>query len=173
MTAIPYWIQILQALLTPVIATAVGIIGFMQWRTAHQKVVLDLFDRRLAVYSKLRHAVSKIMTSGQVTEQTDRLLLEAEDEATFLFGPEVPSYIRRLFVMCVEYGAQCPREGKAGPQFSEVHRSLMKELGRFYESGGGIFAPYMRMDQKRVPMPAEWVAERNRQRLSYADEKQR
>jgi hypothetical protein len=31
----------------------------------------------------------------------------------------------------------------------------------------------MKMDQKRVGTPAEWLSQRNKMRLSYADEKQR
>jgi hypothetical protein len=49
---LPLELQILTALLTPVIAVAVGYVAYQQWRTAREKLVLDLFKDRLAVYTK-------------------------------------------------------------------------------------------------------------------------
>jgi hypothetical protein len=52
--SLPYWIQVLQALLTPAIAFLAVVIGVFQWRTTQQKVALDLFNRWLAKYTALR-----------------------------------------------------------------------------------------------------------------------
>ena len=41
------WVQYLQALSTPAIALLAVVIGVIQWRTAHQRAVFDLFDRRM------------------------------------------------------------------------------------------------------------------------------
>jgi hypothetical protein len=63
MTGAPTWIYFLQILVTASIGVLAGVIGVMQWRTAHQKVALDLFDRRMVVYETtwriLRHAISR------------------------------------------------------------------------------------------------------------------
>lgn len=173
MSAVPVWIQVLQALLTPAIAVGVATIAFLQWRTAHQKVVLDLFDRRLNVYSKARRALSAISGSGRVTDESDRLLLEAENEAAFLFGKDIKEYFRELWFLCVRYRGQQGDDHRVGPHFPETHQALMTAVGEFYTNGADRFAPYMRMDQRRVPTLNEWVAERNRIHLSYADEKKK
>jgi hypothetical protein len=39
---------------TAFIALIVAVIAFLQWATARQKVVFDLFDKRFAVYQELR-----------------------------------------------------------------------------------------------------------------------
>ena len=49
----PTWIIVLQALLTPTIAAVAGLVAFLQWRTAHQKVILDLFDRCLRKFKSV------------------------------------------------------------------------------------------------------------------------
>ena len=48
---VPLWIQILSALLTPVIGVATIFIARQQWRTAHSKYRLYLFEKRLALYN--------------------------------------------------------------------------------------------------------------------------
>ncbi|MBB2832304.1 UNVERIFIED_ORG: hypothetical protein GGD51_002433 [Rhizobium esperanzae] len=78
--------QTLAALLTPTIAVIAIIIAYMQWRTAHQKTVLDLFDRRMAVYDKLRQSMRMINTAGKVSDESDRLFLEARSRLCFRRG---------------------------------------------------------------------------------------
>ncbi|KQT96954.1 hypothetical protein [Rhizobium sp. Leaf453] len=159
MNLVPAWIQILQALMTPLLAIVAGYIGYRQWHTAHQKIMLDLFDRRLNVYSNVRSALTMITSEG-VTDQSLELLFEAEDKATFLFGEEIRSYLVDLWSLCVSLPA-------------EDQGVLMRAIDEFYERGADRFAPYMRMDQKQVRSLREWLSERNRIRLSYADEKQK
>lgn len=158
---------------TTIISGLVLVVAFMQWRTAHQKVMLDLFDRRLAVYSTIRKALSGVNTSGLVTDDTQRLLLEAENQAAFLFGTDIQNYIQELWYLCVRYRAHYPKNGNKSADFANVYEDLMTEVGNFYQTGTERFAPYMRMDQKRVPTPSQWFHDRNRNRLSYADEKQK
>jgi hypothetical protein len=45
----PHWTTYLLAMLTPLIAMIVAFIAFRQWRTAQNRLKLDLFDRRLAL----------------------------------------------------------------------------------------------------------------------------
>ena len=39
---------------TAFIAAVVAVIAILQWNTAREKVLLDLFDKRFAVYDELR-----------------------------------------------------------------------------------------------------------------------
>jgi hypothetical protein len=90
--SVPYWIQVFQGLLTPAIAAIAVMIALFQWRTAQQKVVLDLFDRRMETYTALRTVAAKVMaSSGAATLQTSFEFLQALDRAEFLFGNKVLS----------------------------------------------------------------------------------
>ena len=42
MSQLPIWMQYLTAISTPIIALMVAAIAFAQWRTAHQRMILDL-----------------------------------------------------------------------------------------------------------------------------------
>jgi hypothetical protein len=61
-----YWVQLLQALAVPAIAMLAAVIGFCQWRTAHMKVVIDLFARRMPLYSDCRAILAPIIASPEI-----------------------------------------------------------------------------------------------------------
>ena len=50
--------QAAQWVIAAITAIFVAVVAFLQWRTAQQKAVLDLFDRRHAIYEIVRNAVS-------------------------------------------------------------------------------------------------------------------
>src|SRR4051812_12439757 len=98
MQILPYWIQVLQALGTLAVALLAIVIGVMQWRTAHQRAVLDLFDKRWTVLTDLRAAVGQIVREAKVTPESEsmRLYATARDQAAFLFGPKVTDYLESI-----------------------------------------------------------------------------
>ena len=60
-------------------------IAFRHWKLDHDKLKLELFDRRLAAYQRLKDAVTPIAASGKVThEDTDRFA-RAMYDMRFLF----------------------------------------------------------------------------------------
>jgi hypothetical protein len=58
--SLPYWMEVLNALAVPAIRLLAAVIGYFQWKTAQQKVVLDLFDRRMTTYTALREVVAMV-----------------------------------------------------------------------------------------------------------------
>lgn len=162
--------QTLAALLTPTIAVAAAVIAYLQWRTAHHRVMLDLFDRRMAVYEKVRQSIRLINTSGKVSDESDMLLLEAENEAAFLFAADIQEYLRDLWAIYVNSRSLARENGYQGEQASEQRLKLMQAVSDFYNKGPERFGHYMRMDQKRVPSVSEWLHSRNQIRKSYGDE---
>jgi hypothetical protein len=73
------------------------VIGGMQWRTAHQRAVLDVFDKRWAVLTELRNAVFTIEQEwGWVLREIRHHYAVACDRAAFLFGPEVTEYLESI-----------------------------------------------------------------------------
>jgi hypothetical protein len=94
----------LQALGTPAIAALAIVIGVMQWRTAHQRAVLDLFEKRFALYQELRTVVGQVIAQGHVGMDTTIDFLRAADKAQFLFGPEVTAYLNSVHKLLSEHG---------------------------------------------------------------------
>src|SRR5215471_10086250 len=64
MSQLPIWMQYLTAISTPVIALMVAVIAFAQWRTARQRMIVDLFQRRMDLIDLISRIASTIMIEG-------------------------------------------------------------------------------------------------------------
>ncbi|YCI03313.1 hypothetical protein M1D34_03530 [Ensifer sp. D2-11] len=179
MSAVPVWIQTLQALLAPTIAIAVGAIGYLQWRTAHQKVVLDLFERRYRTVQEIEEIVRFSQTNPHDFSEFDYRMQTAVNQARFLFGDDVVSFLRKR--QEVIYDGMWSAEALHGGHLTDVERTKAKLELKAKRKATSTFRrdlyaacdDYMRMNEKRIRTPSEWFRYRNRVRLSYADEHQR
>ncbi|MCC8799202.1 hypothetical protein [Xanthomonas euvesicatoria] len=82
-----------QGIATLFIGGFVAIIAYMQWRTARAKVRLDLYERRLAMYQRMRAALAdgSVMT-GNFTLVEFMAKLPDQAEVRFLFGNAVAAF---------------------------------------------------------------------------------
>ncbi|WP_037435488.1 hypothetical protein [Sinorhizobium fredii] len=180
MTDVPLWIQTLQGLATPLIALGVGVVGFMQWRTAHQKVVMDLFDRRLKVHEEVREVLRYYWTNegNLVGFNAGRKLASASAGARFLFGEEVVETIESLKAIIYQLSSlknkleKIERQGgDREPIVAEI-LELEGHLDKWPLAFSKACLPYLRMDQKHVRTPGEWFRDRNALRKSFGDKHQ-
>jgi hypothetical protein len=93
MNCAPHWTAYLSALLTPVIAVLGAWIAYRQWRLGQNKLKLDLFEKRFAVYVGARDLLASIMTSGKAKEEELFRFLSATREAKWLLNDEVATYL--------------------------------------------------------------------------------
>lgn len=89
----PHWTTYLSALLVPMVAVFGAFIAYRQWRTAQNKLKLDLFDRRLVVYEAARDYISSVMTSGKTTQEKEFEFLTGTRGAKWLFDDEIVQYL--------------------------------------------------------------------------------
>ncbi len=89
------WGQIIS---TAIIGTIVAWIAWRQWKTAHEKVKLDLFDRRFAVFMDVREIVSQGGMRDRLSDQG--LPNEVVARGRFLFGPEILKQLEELHNIC-------------------------------------------------------------------------
>jgi hypothetical protein len=141
--------------------SAVGVTGyfaFRQWQTAREqsqtarkKLLLDLFDKRFAVYDELRSAMSRHL--GSSTDQTAFLeFARASSRAGFVFGPEVQTFLedrrndldrgttlRSLVSQPIPEGREAAAAELA---------ALLRRLADFFRDFDQLVAPYMSHHQK-------------------------
>ncbi|MBY2921028.1 hypothetical protein HF259_06190 [Rhizobium leguminosarum] len=166
--------QALAALLTPTIAAFAIVIAFMQWRTAHQKAVLDLFDRRIAVFNRAQEFYLTIVKHGVHQAPPDvGQFHSVRNEAAFLFGGEIKVLLADFHGAVINMSTQAlmGQDPDSEDRSAHVRASYdhLKEAVALANRFEVMFAPYMRMDQKLIRTPAQWLKDRNRARLSYAD----
>lgn len=168
----PAWIVVLQGLLTPIIALIAVGVAFMQWRTAHQKVVLDLFDRRLNIYADLEEVALEFQVNRGTTAVIPKLT-SAFLRSKFLFGPEAFAEINAFYNAVTSYedidAATTIYDQPQAEKIRAKNNSALDAVMRFRNDMPNIFEPYLRMSQKRVRTPKEWFHDANAKRLSYSD----
>ncbi|RWD35575.1 hypothetical protein [Mesorhizobium sp.] len=175
MSDVPVWIQVLQALATPSIALGVGIIGFMQWRTAHHRAMMDLFDRRMEVYNEAAEMFREVVRHGvHVDVYKAGRFHDVRNRARFLFGKEVTDWLKGWHELLIDMttSAAMFKDQDISPErerhVATAYEALKKVL-KFPEQFPHLCEPYMKMDQKRVRTPSEWFNDKDRQRQSYGD----
>jgi len=153
---VPYWIQITQGLAVPAIA-ALGLgIAFMQWQTAHRKVLLDLFDKRMAAYSQLSASVSAIQNEAEVQMNLIGDFVRAMQQARFLFGNEVLEFLEETRLLIINLRRD--QRSIQRPDLPEQRRSdlieqaALKEeaLGAFHSRLTDLVSPYLKIDHRAV-----------------------
>ncbi|MCL7999442.1 hypothetical protein M8994_14425 [Brucella sp. 21LCYQ03] len=180
MSTVPTTIVVLQALLTPAIAAGVGVIGYLQWRTAHQKVMLDLFDRRFTVIKEVEGAVNDALAIADDISgiEASRRIMRACSDSIYLFGSEVAHLIIEMDDDVTKYTRAVRRMNSAHHSVEEREAAAVQESelsSILIEKCATLKArciPYLHMPQKRVRTPRELFQDLNEKRLSYADEKQ-
>lgn len=55
--------------LVPAIAAFAALIAYLQWITAHQKIVLELFEKRLEAFRETQAAIIPVIRHGAVTQE--------------------------------------------------------------------------------------------------------
>jgi hypothetical protein len=159
--------------LTAFIAAIVACIALLQWITARQKVVLDLFDKRFEVYEDLREAINEYLTQtttyrvrerGGVWTGTPNYIGKfgrAADRARFLFGPEITRFLEARRMDLNDDFFDSNRPETEVPEIPEDRRKAREDrrvaredrLVHFFEDFDVLVAPYMKHTQKRVRIP--------------------
>lgn len=149
---LPYWISVLQALAVPAIGILAAVIGFFQWRTAHQKLAVDLFDRRWDTYTAIRKALNPVVREGSAKDEDYWNYVRASDRADFLFGDDVAQFLKGITEAMAWLSSF--RESLADTSHPDRQKLIeakykhFKTVTDFYTKAPPIFSRYMRIDQK-------------------------
>jgi hypothetical protein len=134
-----------------------------QWRTARDKLRLDLFDKRLAVYSAAREFLGILLRQGHPEHGDFMPLLRARDAAMFLFDEDVEQFLERVNLL----GAQMGRWHRDLEHFrddvpqrlqaAEGLRTGMQRIHESFDELRRVMAPYMSFSQIRgATAPPQW-----------------
>ena len=148
------WIQYLQALATPVIALLVAVVGILQWRTAHQRAVLDLFDRRMDAYEAIRKSLAPIITSGQTNQEAFNEFARTISRVPFMFGDKVVEYLGDLkkqisthLTLSDQRLIDAASEQERA-RYTKIKGDAFSKVNAFYDEFPTLIKSYVRMHQK-------------------------
>jgi hypothetical protein len=123
----------------------------LQWVTAHQKVVVDLFDRRRKAFELVEDALRPVFREAEVSADALSKLFAAKSECRFLFGQDVNDYLASIHRDYAWLSAFNNTVIDASPKRSEMIDEKYKRLNRiieFYTDGAPLFLEYLRLDMK-------------------------
>jgi hypothetical protein len=132
--------SLVQTAIAPAIALLAVVIGGMQWWSTRQRFVLDLFEKRFAVYQDARKIASEALQSNAILSKG--LSNEVFTRGRFLFGPEMTIAFTRLHNLAGE--VEVGRPGAA------------MELMNLFDQMQPMFMPYLNMPQKMPSLARIW-----------------
>ena len=91
----PHWTAYISALTLPAIAVVASLIAYRQWRTAQNKLKLDLFEKRMLVYQASRDMLGFVATRGKITTEEQIKYITGIQTAKWLFGVDVGTYLEK------------------------------------------------------------------------------
>lgn len=145
--------QAAQWAIAAITAIFVALVAFLQWRTAQQKAVLDLFERRHAIYEIVRNAVSTIASNSNAFDQGREVeFMQAMERAYFFFGDDVDNYVQQLWSAIIDV-RDADKELKDITDFATRHAAIerrragISRVTQFHTTGKPLFARYMRFSQ--------------------------
>lgn len=141
------------------IAFGVLLVGYAQYRTANQRVVLDLFDRRMSVFEVIGEAIGEITRAGEVTPDILNSFSRARFNATFLFGADVYVYLdelRKDMSWMETYRADLIDSHPNREQILEQRNEVFMRIMEFYKNFEAVFSPYLQLKYKNRPFWRPW-----------------
>jgi hypothetical protein len=118
MNADPHWTAYVTAIAMPIVALMAAWIAFRQSQIARNRLKLDLFEKRMAVYEVVRQTLGAAVSHGKLTAEEELNYLSGTRSAQWLFGPEVFKYLdETLWHKIVDFGLH--NTMSQGPQSEE------------------------------------------------------
>lgn len=146
-----HWTQYLAALSTPTVAVFGSIIAYRQWRTAQNKLKLDLFEKRFVVYNAARLVLSTITTTGKITNEDSYKFLSSTREARWLLDDGISEYFDKVLWerICYLQTLQAELEGlpigDARKQNIEQQREVKDWIREQHSVLDAKFASYLKI----------------------------
>lgn len=154
--ALPMWIEYVKALGTPVVAlvaaSIAGVIAYRQWRTARNKLKLDLFDKRVEVYAAAVELIKEIVYPERAKWERINGFSWKFGAAHWLLSPGLADHLAALVQRGYEATAKAKlnTEGLTEEQKREVVLMAIYEAKQALDQEtlvlNALFAPYLSLE---------------------------
>jgi hypothetical protein len=142
---------------TVAVAVIAAFIGFQQFWISNEKLKLDLFDKRFAVFAAARRFLSQILQHGTFSTPEEFGQYRADiAEAAFLFGEDVADFLDEIDRRALHLWSL--NETLKGTEIGPERTTLVEEIGIEVEWLNAqllmlrpTFEPYMKFTNWRHP----------------------
>lgn len=149
--SIPVWLQIVLGICATLLSGGGAYIAYQSWSTARNKLKLDLFERRLAIYEGAHSFVGSIVTSGKVRQEALSEYLVATRTVRWVLNDSIGKHLSdNLYSPALELqGLDAELDGMPNGEerTSNVkrQRELKDTLNAQFEHLDAAFAPFLQL----------------------------
>jgi hypothetical protein len=153
MKEIPQIIQVLSALLTPMIAFMGIMIAILQYQLARLRWRLDLYDKRYPVFTATMDYIGSVVSEADAsTSRSFQFLRESKDKE-FLFKKEVHVFLDTLYKNGVKIHSLnsilvSKSIGNDRAIIAKEIAEISKWFGEQFEICKIVFSPYLAVTEK-------------------------
>jgi len=138
------------AVVVPVIALIAAWVAFRQWQIARNKLKLDLYDKRMAVYDAVRKTLGIATSRGRLSQHDEVEYLSGIATTKWLFGREVATYLEEtLWHKIVDFGLHNTMSSSPAGDERSRHLQARTEVFRWlvdqYKELDKLCAPYLQL----------------------------
>jgi hypothetical protein len=127
------------------------LIAYLQWVTAHQRVVVDLFDRRKKAFELVEAALRPVFREAEVSSDAFSKLVEAKSDCRFLFGSDVNHYLDKThkdYAWLISFDNSVIDASPDRSALIDQKYERLQRICAFYSEGAPLFHEYLRLDMK-------------------------
>ncbi len=122
------------------------------WQTSNEKIVLELFERRLAIYEEIRGVIGEVTRSGAAPNDVFFRYGTATDRAPYFFGQEIQDYLEaiRKHLADLELSNTMLNDPNIADRamWAEKRKTHFLGVTSFYRDSPTLFRPYIQAHQK-------------------------
>lgn len=143
------------------VAGLAALVGGLVWFTTHQQFKLQLFEKRWAIYSRMRQILEEFARNAQIDPGTEREFARLRHQTKYLFGRTFPN---RLKIFEDEM-LTAMRLDKAADRIDNNEKLLLKSSEHFQSAVDfikfeSIFNRGLSVDDSPIAWLANWAVDR-------------
>jgi hypothetical protein len=143
------------ALVSFIAVLAALYIGLMQWRTAHYRLSLDMFDKRFKVYEGVKNITTTVIKHGIVIQKDLDELYENTRGAEFLFDGETRDFITNIrFKALTASDARARRQRSDNDKPNDEEENSLSFIQEQDSRLDDLFKPYL--DLSKAGLKSYW-----------------
>lgn len=128
------WVEILNALLTPLIAVITAYIAWQQYRVNHNSLRNQLYERKHAVFKAFMSYLADIVREGKTNYQRTGQFYAEASEAEFLFSEAISTRMEELYSKGIDlvslHEKMYPSDGSPGLSVGDERSKVAEDTGK-------------------------------------------
>jgi hypothetical protein len=138
-------VDLLTSLIPLALAILGGYIGVRQYITSRQKLKLELFGKRFAIFQATKTYMGQVLTGDFTEKQAQREFLIATQGARFVFDKKIRAYIDSIWEKSIDLENWSKDQDSS--ENSASRAAYMKWFNDQLSAIEEKFAPYMQLPQ--------------------------